>query len=66
MPTPEEMVELSRICEQPVMQLISKNKDFGQTDLKEIMMSNSRNSYNSTDIANAADLIQLCLKWVPR
>ena len=65
MPNPKEMAELEKICEAPVMQLLKRNKDFGPTDLVEIMMSNSRNRYDRADMIQAADLIEKCLKWVP-
>ena len=65
MPSEREMRELSRICEAPVIQLLKRNQDFGRTDLAEIMLSNSRSSYNREDIVRAADLIERCLCWVP-
>lgn len=65
MPSEREMKELSRICEAPVIQLLKRNQDFGRTDLAEIMLSNSRSSYNREDIVRAADLIERCLCWVP-
>ena len=60
------MDELNKICEAPVMQLFRRNQDFGQTDLVEIMMSNSRSRYSREDIVQAADLIEKCLRWVPK
>jgi len=66
MPTLQEMAELEKICEAPVMQLLKKNNDFGAVDLVELMMSNSRSSYTREDIEQAANLIEQCLKWVPK
>jgi len=34
-------------------------------DLAALMMSNSKNKYSTSDIKQAADLINKCLKWVP-
>jgi len=45
---------------------LKRNKDFGQTDLVEILKSNARNRYNHTDIVQAADLIEKSIKWVPK
>ena len=58
MPSQREMAELEKICEAPVMQLLKRNQDFGQTDLVEIMMSNSRSRYTRDEIVLAADLIE--------
>ena len=65
MPSPREISELEKICEAPVMQLLKRNHNFGPTDMAEIMLANSRSKYEREDIEKAADLIELCLKWVP-
>ena len=49
-----------------MIQLFKKNKDFGQVDLVEILKSNSRTRYSEEDLESAADLIEQCLKWVPK
>jgi len=66
MPDKREMAELGKICEAPVMQLFNRNEHFGEVDLVEIMMANSRSRYSREDIVQAADLIEKCLKWVPK
>ena len=58
MPSSDEMSELERICEMPTLQLLKRNKDYGRTDLVEILKSNARNRYSHTDIVQAADLIE--------
>jgi len=65
MPTHEELKQLEKICEQPVIQLLKRNQDFGEVDIAVLMTKNSKSPYQETDIKHAADLINKCLKWVP-
>ena len=52
------MEELAKLVQEPVLQLIKRNQNFGPTCLSDIMMSNSRSRYKSEDIEQAADLIE--------
>ena len=45
MPSAREMDELSRLVQEPVLQLMKRNQNFGPTSLSDIMMSNSRGRY---------------------
>ena len=65
MPSPKEIQQLEKICEQPVIQLLKRNQDFGAVDLAVLMTKNSKSPYEETDIKHAADLISKCLMWVP-
>ena len=67
MPTKDEMAELRKICEHPPIQLLERNKNFGPTNLAEIMKSSLRNSnrYENVEILQAANLIEKCIMWVP-
>lgn len=65
MPTNEELKQLEKICEQPVIQLLKRNQNFGEVDIAVLMTKNSKSPYEEADIKNAADLINKCLKWVP-
>ena len=58
MPSSREMEELAKLVQEPVLQLIKRNQNFGPTCLSDIMMSNSRSRYKSEDIEQAADLIE--------
>ena len=65
MPTETEMKSLEKICEQPVMELLKRNKDFGKVEF-DVLLSKIRNSsYADQDIKDAAHLIDRCLEWVP-
>ena len=57
MRTQAEIAELEKICEAPVMQLLKRNKDFGEVNLVEIMSCNSRARYSLDDLTEAAALI---------
>ena len=41
----EELKKLEKICEQPVIQLLKRNQDFGEVDLVLLMNKNSKSPY---------------------
>lgn len=59
------MKELEAICEMAPLTLLKRANDFQETDLVEIMSSNTRNFYDSADLTQAGDLIKRCIQWVP-
>jgi serine/threonine protein kinase len=64
-PNEDEFARLGKLCEIPVLQLLKRTEDCYEVDLARLMMSNSKSFYDSADIEKAAELIRLCLKWVP-
>lgn len=66
MPTQEEMKELGKICEAPVITLLKRNQNYGEVDLARLMMANTKSNYKQSDVQNAADLVTKCIKWVPK
>mmetsp|Transcript_28753 Transcript_28753/g.38338 ORF Transcript_28753/g.38338 Transcript_28753/m.38338 type:complete len:82 (+) Transcript_28753:240-485(+) len=66
MPSKEEAAKLREVVKAPVLHLFEKNQDFGGLDMCAILQSNSRACYDRQDLRDAADLIKLCLKWVPK
>lgn len=50
MPTHEELKQLEKICEQPVIQLLKRNQDFGEVDIAVLLSKNSKSPYEETDI----------------
>jgi len=51
MPTNREIGELSKICEEPPITLLKRNKNFGEVDLAHLMAKSSRNSYDAEDVS---------------
>ena len=66
MPSPKEIQQLEKICEQPVIQLLKRNQDFGSVDLAVLMTKNSKSPYEETDIKHAADLITKYFRYLGR
>ena len=66
MPTEREIEEFKKICEAPVIQLLMRNKNFGEVNFEQLMIANSRNAYRREDIEKAADLVKKCLMWLPQ
>ena len=65
MPSSTELRELEKICEQPVIELLKRNKDYGKVDFATLMGKINNCPYHEQDIKDAAELIDRCLEWVP-
>ena len=61
-PTAEEMSKLSEIVDAPLLQLVKRAGNIPRVDIVKLINSDV---YSARDAAEAADLIQNLLKWVP-